>query len=226
MELGDGTLTGRLQECQKAGLSGIPVQELLGYFREAAEALDYLHSQHVQHRDVKPENILLSQRHAKVADFGLARLQQTMHLAAATFSGTPAFMAPEVWSGMISPNSDQYSLGMTYIALRLARRPFPGTSLQEVMNAHLHGTPDLAPLSPAEQQVILRAVSKKPEERFPTCCGFVRSLEDALGGEIADERALSRDPHVDPFATLLPGQTSSNHETLTRGAPSRTIEAK
>ena len=69
---------------------------MIAYFREAAEALDYLHQMNVLHRDVKPANLLRLKGHAKVADFGLARVMEDK-MAAATFCGTPLYMAPEVW---------------------------------------------------------------------------------------------------------------------------------
>ena len=96
MELADCTLRDRMKECQKAGKRQIPLPELLRYFHESAEVLDYMHGQRVLHRDIKPQNILILRSHAKVADFGLALLQQSQRaLLTATGCGTPAYMAPE-----------------------------------------------------------------------------------------------------------------------------------
>src|SRR5262249_52723742 len=132
LELADGTLNDRLKECLAEGRTGIPPTELVRYFKEAAEAVDYLHSQHGLHRDIKPANMLLLNGHVKVADFGLVRLQENMRAMDATFCGTPQYMPPEVWDRKVCPASDQYSLATTYAELRLGCRPFSGRNLPEV----------------------------------------------------------------------------------------------
>jgi formylglycine-generating enzyme required for sulfatase activity len=175
MELAEDCLADWYRQCRRQGLPGIPAEELLAYFAEAAEALDYLHSQQVVHRDVKPANLLRLRGHAKVADFGLARLQEG-RLVTATFCGTPLYMAPEMWHSRVSIQSDQYSLAVTYAEMRLGRRPYSGKDQFEVGRQHLVADPDLAGLNEAEQGVLRQALAKDPEQRHPSCRDFIRAL--------------------------------------------------
>jgi serine/threonine protein kinase/formylglycine-generating enzyme required for sulfatase activity len=195
MELADGSLNDRFKECRKAGLTGIPAPELLSYFAQAADALDYLHSQHVVHRDIKPANLLRLKGYAKVADFGLARLHDT-HMAAATFCGTPVYMAPETWRGRISIHSDQYSLAATYAEMRLGRRIYAATDPMGMALAHEQGNPNLAPLEKAEEKVLLQALAANPDKRFPSCRDFVRALAEALAPPAKPPSRPSRVPRL------------------------------
>lgn len=181
MELADYTLRGRLKQCAEDGLPGIPEDELLAYFMEAAEGLDYLHEKHVVHRDVKPDNILVLNGHAKVADFGLARHQEK-EMASMSFAGTPAYMAPEVWGREGGPPSDLYSLAFAYVELRQGRSPLKPVPMLEMMLAHLDGQFEFADFMPeAERQVLRKAMSRSPQERHPSCIAFVEELAHVMG---------------------------------------------
>jgi hypothetical protein len=175
-ELADGSLKDRFDECVRQRLPGIPRDELLGYLRDAADALDFLSQKHhLQHLDVKPENLLLVAGHVKVADFGLVK---DVGKSQASLVGglTPLYSAPEVFQGSPSPNSDQYSLAVLYEEMLTSVLPFAGVTAAELTLQHLHDDPDLSPLPDADRYVLSRALSKDPAQRFGSCSELIASL--------------------------------------------------
>src|SRR5262249_15479001 len=164
-ELADTSLLGRLKETQGQGRSGLPRDELLEYLREAAKGLDHLHKHHVQHRDIKPHNLLLVGDSVKVADFGLAKLLEHS-VTSNTGAMTMAYAAPECFNGQTSRHSDQYSLAVTYCQLRGGELPFTGTP-QQLTIGHIMHAPDLSMLPEEERPAVAKALAKKPEERRP-----------------------------------------------------------
>jgi hypothetical protein len=85
-----------------------------------------------------------------------------------------------VWRREISVHSDQYSFAATWYEMRTGNRVFPGTSIPEVALQHMSGAPELSKVPEAEQKVLLRALSKEPNERFPSCAEFVQGLREVI----------------------------------------------
>jgi hypothetical protein len=193
MELADRTLLDRFEEAKAQELPGIPGPELLEYLAGAASGIDFLNTSRpgldgqeaagIQHRDIKPQNLLLVGGCVKVADFGLARvLSHTV--TGHTGSMTPAYAAPEFFDGRTHRHSDQYCLAVTYCLLRGGRLPFEGNAA-EVMAGHLHRPPDLTMLPEGERPVVARALAKDPAQRWPTCRTFVEELGKVMPREVA-----------------------------------------
>jgi serine/threonine protein kinase len=232
MRLAEGSLRDRLKECRKAGMPGIPPDELAGYMGHAAEALDYLHAERVLHRDIKPDNILLLKKFALLADFGLARVWEGTGMQQGTLAGTMPYMAPEVFEEQISQHTDQYSLAATYVELRLGRMLFPNLNVVQLVQAHKEGRmPDLSDLPRAEQEVLLRALAKDPAQRYPTCCEFHRALPGALARashKVTVPEIKPRDPERSEYGTLPAdpngppvNQTESSTVGSTQGSKER-----
>jgi len=224
MELADRTLWDRFRESVADGLAGIPRTDLLSYIGQAAGALDYLNSHRhalnggpavgVQHRDVKPENILLIGGGAKVADFGLARLL-TNSVASHTGRWTATYAAPEFFRRETSDRSDQYSLAVTYCHLRCGRPPFQG-SPASVIAGHILYKPDLDLLPAEERPILARALAKDPKDRWADCVEFVRELG---GVAVAEETLLP--PEGSPSEMERPAYRSdeSDDSVALAGAP-------
>jgi serine/threonine-protein kinase len=156
--------------------------------RELGGALTFAHDAGIVHRDVKPENVMLSPTGGKMADFGIARIPDSTLTHAGGLLGTPAYSAPETFrAGRFSPESDQFSLAATLYEAVYGRRAFPGDDAVAVASRIAHDAPEQLAvrmgLAPEVDVVFARALAKKPEDRYPSCDAFGRALAIELGAE-------------------------------------------
>lgn len=167
----------------------LPLDTIVTYVKQIAEALDYAHKRGVIHCDVKPSNILLdADDTVLVSDFGVAVSTGRYAPIPRIFGGTATYMAPEQYRGRPSLASDQYSLGIMVYEWLSGRPPFCGSSSSEIAMRHAHDSPPplwrTAPSTPhAVQSVVLGALEKDPDERFPSVDSFALALERACQEE-------------------------------------------
>jgi eukaryotic-like serine/threonine-protein kinase len=191
-----------------------PLDQAIQLASEVADALDWAHRHGVVHRDVKPENILLTGSHALVADFGIARSLGETDQARLTETGivvgTPAYMSPEQASGerMLDGRTDLYALACVLYEMLAGEPPYTGPTAQAVIARRL-GDPvpsvrrTRESVPPAVDAALTRGLAKAPADRFPT------------GAELA---AALRIGLTTPMATAVSGRPSSRAVALTAGA--------
>jgi serine/threonine protein kinase len=161
----------------------LPLETALQLTEEIAEALDYAHAQGVIHRDIKPGNILITETgHAKIADFGIAKLNLAHFTLPGRVLGTPAYMAPEQLSGEAADGrSDLFSLGVILYAMTTGHSPFHGNSATTVCFKVANREPLAASALdldlPGElDEVISRAMAKDPEQRYQRGAEFAEDV--------------------------------------------------
>jgi len=194
---------------------------------QACDALQCAHDHGVVHRDLKPENVFLVRRRGKahfvkLVDFGIAKLRgagRTGRTQAGFIVGTPEYMAPEQCDdGAIDARTDVYALGVIAFELATGRLPFQGKTVTQLLLSHLREKPPrpsgIAPVDPALERAILRALEKDPAARFQDMASFA----DAL-------RAV---PHAAaiPIAPQAPGTSAAAAPApgATPAAPSLSVE--
>jgi serine/threonine protein kinase len=162
----------------------LPLSTTLRLVQEVAEALHYAHALGVVHRDIKPANILVTtDGHPKIADFGIAKLNQTDLTMPGQVLGSPAFMAPEQLSEeSVDSRSDLFSLGVILYYMLTGYRPFQGNSTTTVCFKLVNHDP--VPASALESKVpteldeiVSRAMAKDPAERYQTGMAMASDLQ-------------------------------------------------
>jgi eukaryotic-like serine/threonine-protein kinase len=198
-----------------ARVTRLPVAETIRILVDVADALAYAHARGVVHRDIKPDNILLSGRHALVTDFGVAKAiavsqagdgpagAAPLPVTVGVALGTPAYMAPEQATAdpSVDQRADLYALGIIGYEMLAGRPPFSGRSPQEVLAAQILDEPEpllsLRPDTPPLLATIIeRCLAKRREERWPTAEALLAQLEPlaAPSGGNTPERGLPARP--------------------------------
>ncbi|MEO0081393.1 MAG: SUMF1/EgtB/PvdO family nonheme iron enzyme [candidate division WOR-3 bacterium] len=200
----------------------LPAEELKRLFGQVLSAVGFAHRHGIIHRDLKPLNIMLSEFGAKVGDFGIARIVSgdTSIAVSGHRVGSPAYMSPEqVLDKKLTKATDIYSLGCTLYEAATGRLPFDASETSSFFEAHLQ-EPPIPPrqrnpaISEQLERVILKAMEKKPADRFASCEEFAAALEQ--------EPAAPRSPlTAGPARRVVPsvqGRARAEAEALLRQA--------
>jgi hypothetical protein len=191
----------------------LPVRRALALVRQIAAGLAHAHAQGVVHRDVKPANIMISEEigtgdHARILDFGLARLRGAVGRDATQVNvvvGTPNYMAPEqtVGGGSIDARTDIYAVGVVLFEMICGERPFQADDTLALLGMHRAAPiPQLADrmargadLPPGLQEVVEKAMAKSPGDRFQSAIELAEAIDEVasalLVGSLADSSELA-----------------------------------
>lgn len=203
--------------------TGTPLERLIDYIVQVADALNYAHEQDIVHRDVKPSNILIDGKWALLSDFGLVKMgQSSSHLTqTGTGLGTPAYMAPEQASGLkVDRRADIYALGIILHRILTGTVPHEApTPFAILVKRSTEPVPPLRQLRPdipeSVEQVVLRSLAKEPDARYSTATDFAEALK----------KAKSDPNYREPTLTALRDMTMTSSPKTPPPAPTLQVPA-
>jgi serine/threonine protein kinase len=180
---------------------------VLSYVLQIASGLQYIHERGLIHRDIKPHNMLIDADDSiKISDFGTTIISDSLHPLNRDeydFEGTVIYAAPEQLQGKPRRSSDQYALAIATYEWLCGDWPFSG-SFQEVAHQHLHVSPPALcgknpDLSPAIEQVVMKALAKDIEKRFESVQAFAEALKWAIQPSSPESPTLSKRQFMPPL---------------------------
>jgi len=211
----------------------LALKDALGIARELGAGLDYAHREGFVHRDVKPENVLLADGHAVLADFGIARAifqaggEHVTEVGLAI--GTPEYMSPEQAAGdrELDGRCDVYALACVVYEMLAGEPPFSGNSARAIVARHLSEPPTplraRRPDAPAAvEQALARALAKDPADRFARVAEFTAALEETRPGAVPSLVGRTRSIAVLPFVNA---SADPENEYLSDGISDELINA-
>jgi eukaryotic-like serine/threonine-protein kinase len=191
--------------------SRVPLSPAVTYASQIGSALQYAHEQHIVHRDVKPENMLVRDDDTLLlSDFGIATATYAASYSTRSqrrgqgISGTAPYISPEQLEGQSRPQSDQYALAVVLYEWLAGRFPFRGTIVEIAVQHAMKPPPSLLDQVPglpaAVEDVIFKALAKDPHERFPSMQVFVMTLQHASNLP-AQYSSVSSISSISPFSS-------------------------
>jgi len=201
-----------------------PISLALDLSRQCLSAFDYLHRKGVVHRDVSPDNVMMTREedgsvHAKLIDLGIAKIAQAKEelTGADEFIGKLRYSSPEqLTSGQVDPRSDLFSFGIVLYEILTGVRPYGGETIHEIVAIRLNQPPlpfdETDPkgrLSPAVREAVLKALRTNLDERYQTAAEFGKGLEALGGADVSsDPEEVAR--YVDRAMTLALGVAAAS----------------
>ena len=223
---------GTLKERLKVG--PIPWQDAIQLLLPIAHALEYAHQQNLIHRDVKPSNILLTESgQPMLTDFGVAKLFDMDTTADLTGTGmgigTPEYMAPEQWTGHVTPQTDIYALGVVFYEMVTGRKPYmadtPAALLLKQANDPLPRPRSFVTnLSDAVEKVLFKALAKNLDDRYQGMGELAKAMEGLLAGKQVKEARPERKVKEETLTAVdfeLDEKTQVDEKPIVRDRPAR-----